>query len=747
LLRHRFLFLAALIASLLAALIFVPRAVVPDNALTVWFLKDDPALVEYRAFHEQFGNDEIVLLGYRKPEGLINETEIEKVRRLTSALEAISGVSRVWSLTNAQDVHPEGGHFEPVVPEGDMEPDLRAWILGSPLLAGRLVNADATMTLIWITMDVMDDIDERRDSIIAAISDAADRTLGAGEARLGGMGVIYAGLNEITRRDFGLFMGLSYLLMFTLMFVLFRRLSFVMLAIGVVGTATVLTLGVMGLAGSRLNLVTVMLPTIVSIFGIADVIHVMNRGSALSATGRSGVALAEETLEQVLRPCLFTTLTTAAAFLSFSFTEMRVLREFGIFTAVGIVAAFIATMVLSAVLLPTMRPRVDAGSTDTALPGSSHISHVLAAVLESLWRHPLRAAVLLAMAAGLALFGARQIVVDTYTLGYLPDDHRVVQDHEFLDAHWGYYATVEMTVRPHEGGEVRSPKLLRSMGAFADEVTEHPAISGAFSLHTVMERLSEVNHGDDRLLRSQLLIDIMLGQVDSHELKHIVNDTYTLGRITLTGEMTSAAELSRHLDQINSIAEHHFAGAAEVRFAGYPPLYVNIIDYVMRAQINSFWIALLLIFALILVLLRDLKLALIAMVPNLFPVVLILGVMGGMGITLDIATATVAAIVLGVAIDDTIHMLYHFREARRVMATREAIDRTMQTVGRAVVFTSVVLALGFTILLLASVKTVFYFGLLTVLAMAGALIGDLILLPLLLRITYPDRAEITGATA
>ncbi len=792
--RHRLLLLATLIAAVAAVLPFVPRAVVPDNALTAWFLEDDPALVEYRTFHEQFGNDEVVLLGYRNPEGLLNPTDLGRLRRLTAELEAISGVSRVLSLANAQDVDPESGLFEPVLPaadskrrpeglssrEGDMpdeagndvaeplgtastaqlKPGLRERIMGSPFLAGRLVNADASMTLVWITMDVMDDIDERRDAVIAAITETADGVLGPGEARLGGMGVIYAGLNEITRHDFGLFMGLSYLLMFTLMFVLFRRLSFVLLALAVVAAATLLMLGVMGIAGSRLNLVTVMLPTIVTIFGIADVIHVMNRGSALSAAGLRGPALSRETLGQVFRPCLYTTLTTGAAFLSFGFAEMRVLREFGFFTAVGIAAAFVATMVLAAVVLPAVRPR--AGSTlaeasgpaahETAAspaaplrPQGAHpsrhtgLGRLLGALIGSLWRRPLRYAALLAVATGLALLGARHLVVDTYTLGYLPDDHRVVQDHEFLEAYWGPYATLEMTVRPLDGRDMRTPEVLRSMGAFEGEAAELPAISRTFSLHTVLERLSEVRYGDDRLLRSRLVLDNMLVELDEEALETVVTDDYALARITLTGEMASAGELGEYLDQIGAIADRHFFGQAEVRFAGYPPLYVNIIEYVMRAQIRSFWIALLLIFLLILVFVRDLKLALIAMVPNLFPVVLIFGIMGTVGITLDVATATVAAIVLGVAIDDTIHMLYHFRAARGVTGTREAVERTLETAGRAVVFTSIVLALGFMVLLMASVKTVFYFGLLTALAMAAALVGDLILLPLLLKLSYPDR--------
>jgi uncharacterized protein len=190
--------LLILIALLVAALPFVPGAVVPDNALTVWFLEDDPALIEYRAFHEQFGNDEVVLLGYRKPDGLLDPVELERVRRLTAVLEAVPGVSRVVSLANVQDVDLESGLFEPVLANGVT--DQR--ILASPLLSGRIVNADGTMTLVWITMDVMEDIDERRDAIIAAIRDVADGVLGPGEAWLGGMGVIYAGLNEITRQRY-----------------------------------------------------------------------------------------------------------------------------------------------------------------------------------------------------------------------------------------------------------------------------------------------------------------------------------------------------------------------------------------------------------------------------------------------------------------------------------------------------------------------------------------------------------------
>ena len=180
------------------------------------------------------------------------------------------------------------------------------------------------------------------------------------------------------------------------------------------------------------------------------------------------------------------------------------------------------------------------------------------------------------------------------------------------------------------------------------------------------------------------------------------------------------------MEKLNVIAKRHFEGLGITKPGGYAPLYVKIIDHVIESQAQGFFIALGLILVLMLAWLRSVRLALISVVVNVFPVMVMLGVMYYIGQTLDIASATIAAIVLGISIDDTIHFMAHWREGeRKGLSWRQGVDYTFEHAGKPAFVTTILLGVGFPILMFAQVTTVFYFGLLTTIAAFAALFADL----------------------
>ena len=172
---------------------------------------------------------------------------------------------------------------------------------------------------------------------------------------------------------------------------------------------------------------------------------------------------------------------------------------------------------------------------------------------------------------------------------------------------------------------------------------------------------------------------------------------------------------------------------------GYLPLYCQIIDYIVQSQISSFSLAFVVIFALMVLVFRSLRLGALSVLPNTFPVFLTLGLMGIAGIHLDLGTVTIAAVVIGIVVDDTIHFLYRYKvELQAARGDHErAVERTCATAGAALTATTLILAAGFLVLTLASVKSVIYFGLLTSTAMVAGLLGDRIIMPALLTAIRP----------
>jgi predicted RND superfamily exporter protein len=167
--------------------------------------------------------------------------------------------------------------------------------------------------------------------------------------------------------------------------------------------------------------------------------------------------------------------------------------------------------------------------------------------------------------------------------------------------------------------------------------------------------------------------------------------------------------------------------------SGYPSLFIKVMNYAFDSMKSSLYTSFFLVFLSLVLMLKSIRTAIIALVPNVFPVILLLGFLGFSQINLDLATCTATAIVMGIAIDDTIYFLNKYQETRKVKNTLDSIRATHQSVGKVILVSSVVMIAGFGIMLLASIKTVIYFGLLAIVSVIAAIIGDLVILPLLLK--------------
>jgi predicted RND superfamily exporter protein len=720
---------------------------VPDNALSVWFLETDPQLRAYYEFGEQFGNDEVVLILFAPQEGPLSETGFSTLTLLSEQLGSLAGVEAVHSIASIQDayrtVDADGVgtvHFGRAIDQG------RDTLAANPLLVGRLLSADQSQAMLWVEMAADNDFDARRDSIIAAVTETTHEVLGESPHALGGVGVIYSGLNAATQHDFGLFVGLGYLVIFFAMGWLFRSWRMVCAAMFVVSFGVAVSLGIYGLAGHQLNMITVVLPTLIIVLGLADVVHfptafVHEQRARLGAPRREVVAAA---LRRVFLPCLMTSITTMAGFAALTSSPMAVIRHLGLYAALGVGAALLASVVVMAVALHSLPP-------GWVLPRNRFVHGQLELVKTALLE---RRGLLIGLALVLTLvatLGALRVKADTYTIGYLPEDHPVVVDHHAIEENWGPYSVLDFVVRPADGVRADSPEILAATEAFIQSASSVAGVGTGYGLPDIHRRLSAVlgiQTSSEAPLAPELVaqLNLVLELQDfawdrsdpgygNNVLAPWITEDGQLGRVTLVGNMASAKVLEGVLEDLSDLASHAMGDLGTIEAAGYPPLYTKIVDYAVSSQVRGFFLALGIIFCLMLLWLRSPRLALISLVPNAFPVLVMMGVMGALGIDLDIATATVAAIVVGVSIDDTVHFLLHWREAEVAGKTwEESVDYCFEHAGIPAVITTLLLVVGYPVLMLADVGSVVSFGLLTSVAAAAALFGDLILLPLLLRL-------------
>jgi predicted RND superfamily exporter protein len=704
-----------------------------DNSVEIWFLEDDPTLVAYHEFQETYGNDEVVVIALSDPETMLDARGYARLREAGDRALAVQGIAEVTSLTTVLDVRADGFdiEIEPLIPQE--VPDhqaLREHVLDDPVLVHTLISEDGKTALVLARMEAMGDIDARRDGILAEL----ELALGDIPHRSAGIGVIYAALNQLATVDSAVFIGASYGLIVLLLLLLYRRILPVIVTFAIVGVGAAWLMGAYGAAGRDINMVTMVLPTLVTIIGVSDCVHILGHAAA-EARKHPEMPRRERVAKAVgfmFWPCLFNTLTTAMGFLALTTAPMAVVRDLGMFAAIGLFAAFVAAIVGCTFALQWSGAEPRDSDRGWLARGVSWLS-------EMGLRRPGAVLAGTGLMTLVCAIGAARLEVDTYSIDFLYDDHPVKQDSAAIEEAFGYTMPLEIVVRTEDPLD---PEVLAAVRAWTDAATEHPDIDWGRSLVDVVERLNMVLTDGEEANRvvpaSAAAVEqgLLLYSGDGgDDLERWRTDDSL--RVTFGMRMMSARGMESTLEDVLAVAE--MPEGVTLVPSGYLPLYVRMMDYIVVSQLRSFGLAFVIVFGLLALLFRSHRVAALAVPANLLPILFVLGVMGVAGIRLDVATVTIAAIVLGLVVDDTVQFLYRFRAelAESPDDHEAAVRRTIDGIGRTLAITTIVLALGFSVLGLAEVKSVAYFGVLISLSLVFALLCDVLVLPAIIVLVKP----------
>ena len=687
-------FLLAAICIAFAALASMQlRALTVSNTLEIWYPEDDPELIQYREFQEQYGNDEVVIAAVTRDEGFDHEDGDHLLEDLTDSLFDIDGVASVssritvpLSLRDARD---------------------------------RLLSEDGKTTVLIVQMMAGADIEAQRHRILEDIK-AIFVAFGL-PYHLAGYGVIYDTLNEESTVGATTLIISAHALMILLLWIFFRKPVPVVVTLLAVGVAIIWTMGIYVALDRQLNMVTMALPTLVLVIGIADSVHLL-RAVATEPTDLPHAERIIRALAAVLPPCFITSVTTAAGFLALTTSSLPIVRHLGLFGAIGMLCAFVASFVLLTAALswkPT-EPKADEGRADR-----------LAACLSGVGlKYPRRTIGAFAITGSLFLFGMTELVVDTDSYGYLKKDHVIRRDSDFIQNTMGPYVPVDFIVSAPAG--VLAPAILDSVQAWQARVLSEDGIGWSWSLLDALgigqgTAPSSLPAGQ---IRSKLDRIRRFSPVTVASM--IAGDTQL--RVSFGTEVMSARTVQDLMNRVQTYAE--FPDGVELKPAGYTPLYTRIVDEIVSSQLKGFATALTLIVILLGLVMRSVRRVALAIPANLFPVLLTLGLMGLTGIPLDVATATIATVILGLVVDDTVHMLRPPTD-RSNASLSDSLLASSRKAGGTLLITSVILSLGFLVLGMAEIRSIAWFGLLTSFAMACAIVTDLLLLPALARLTEP----------
>lgn len=703
-----------------------------DNSIESWFLDDDPSLATYDYFTETFNSDQIIIVGLFA-DNIFAAEVLGAVDRISVAAAQLQYADRVQSITRSSMVQRIGGFTAP---------DFREQTLASPLQRSLLLSPDSKATAVIVHYAREGNTFKRKREFVSALQAVVgDATADAGiDYAIIGAPVLGAAGQTRNNEDLRILVPVMILVIVVIAFGLFQSVAMTLLPLGVSGVAVLFAYGLMAAAGWKMTMISVILIPLILAVGVAHSIHVINRYRLNLENGLANEAAVVGSVERLLKPCFFTSITTVIGLLSLLVSSLKPVHEFAVTAAAGVFMAFIISMTFLPVML-LLRRR---GLRQRTTIARTVVQNLLELVHHAASTHP-RKLVLTGLFASVAFTAlATQVDARLDPMSWIRHDDPIRVDTQRIDTAFGGALSLEFLLTSDKG-QIGEPDNLRRIEAFQQWLVDHTKVGQTTSLADLVKEAARIarDAGESgyTLPRTRFLTSELLDALHRDEqLGPWVTPGFTVARIAARVPLSSAQEIIEQIPAIQQRISEDFEGSGvTVKLTGHAVLAGKMQAHMLDSQLYSFAVALAVVSLMMIVLLRSTLVGLLAMIPNLLPIAIGLGAMTLLDILLSPATVMIAAVALGIVVDDTVHLMTAFeRGVRATGKVDAAIRSTLLEVGQPVTVTSILLASGFAILILGSFLPTRQVGGLVALIVVAALLTDLVFLPAILR-WLPDK--------
>ncbi|MFD2176712.1 efflux RND transporter permease subunit [Veronia pacifica] len=747
-LHNRWLLLL-LVTLLTLFFVFKIKDIRIDNSNESAFIKNDYTQQVLEEFKKDFGNDDFVYILIANNGSVLNEKTLGRMSALAEKLEQnVPYLKRVTWLGNSESIlsTAEGIEITSLMsrpPQNKGETDaLIQRIQRNPSLINNLISEDYQTAGIVLEFYPYphDKKDARKESppiINHILSEFNDLTTYA----VGGPVIDYE-YDKISGSE-GSKLGLACLaLIMLLLFITMRRLSGVLIPFIIIVLSVIWTLGIIGLSGVPISMMIIMLPILLICVGIGDCLHFLADYQRAISQGKNKKEAIPQSLKRVFLPCLLTTLTTAIGFLAFQGTEIQPLRDMGLFSAIGVCVALLLSLVLAPVFVSFgASPVAEKSETN----GSDYFDHFLTWVGKLATSYPLAIVFIFGSVGILSVLGYSRVTVETNTIKAISQDVPLRQAYDYVDANMGGTMSLEIVMDSLKADGIKDPEFLRQMKELQAFIAEQPMVWKTYSiLDSLQQTRRSLNNDDPRFYSlpktseqiSQYLFLYEIG--GGEQLSNYVSFLYDKARIHIRTDSLSTQDVRNLIEVIDGYVKQNIDPKIVVKYTGTMNWVKAVADHVASGQKSSFLFAFIAISLLMTLVLRSVKLGLLSMIPNVLPVLVGLGIMGFTGIPMHMVLVIFAPIIIAVSVDDTIHFFLRFKQNFRELKNyRSAVISTLTSVGRPLLFTTLVLICGFSVFNFSVMDNFTDFGLLSAMAFLWALLSDFFLVPALLVLLRP----------
>lgn len=764
-----------------------------DTSTEGFLLETSPLRVDYDAFRDQFGRDEKIVVSI-KTDNIFKLETINKIKDLHNELEQkVPYLNDITSLINARntvgttDSLIVGDLFEKWPETQKQLNELKQAVINNPMYTNLLINEAGTFTVIILesntytslsdnasetsdTFSLEDELggfddseqgtaiinkhqefisDAENTAMVLAASKVVEKYNKDGfELHIAGSPSVTAFLKQSMQTDMAKFILMIIIAIIVFLALIFRRISGVVLPILTVILAVLSTMGLMAFFGTPIKIMTQILPSFLLAVGIGASVHILAIFYKHFDQTKDKVEAIAYTLEHSGFAVIMTSLTTAAGMASFATSQVAPVADLGVYSAAGVLISLVFTLILlpALLILVPLKPKLINRDDDH----HDLMDKLLTKIAHFSQDHAKKIVVISLLIMMVTIGLGTQIRYSHNPLKWFPIDHPTRIATEIIDQEMQGSISLELIIDSGKENGLYDIKLLRaieSLTEYAETIsTDTYFVGKAISIVDVLKEIHKALNenkpeyyalaNDANLIAQEILLFENSG---SDDLKDFVDSQFSMARITIKVPWIDAFEYKGLLESMAQKMDQEFDDSIKITTTGMIPLLAETISAAIESSGQSYLIAFIVISIMMMIMLKSIKLGLLSMIPNLFPIFFILSVMVIFGLALDLFTMLIGAIVIGIAVDDTVHFMHNFRNYHlKGLKTREAVVATLTSTGRAMTITTIVLFVGFFLYVFASLNNLFLFGLLTAIAFVVALLSDLFLAPALMALVYPE---------
>lgn len=715
------------------------KSQLPDNLVS---------RVNTEKIDELFGGTEMLMV-LVKTDDVLNQETLKRIKNISKQMKRIKGVDKVLSLFDLKSIKGEDGAMvvNPAVRQipktKEQRETLREDIRKNDIVYGSVISKDFTVTAVIAVLKT--DVSDLY--IIPEIENLVKNNPGNEETVIGGLPYIRGNVSLNIQSDLRRLMPIGILIMLLFLFVCFRQLRGVLLPFIVVIMSILVSMGLIPIFGWKIQVITIVLPVFLIAVANDYGIHMIAKYQELNIPGNdyTKTDIARRIFSSLSKPVLITGLTTMAGMLCLLGHTLVPASQLGILAAIGVAFALAASLffipaIIS--LLPKSRPILH--STDNEYRGKPILEKLLWFFGNLVSTKPKAVITGALIFSAISVIGIFFVNVDTDPKNYFSKDHPVVHATDMIDRNLGGSQNISVVFK----GDIKEPRIMHKIDSLEQSFLNMPEVGNTSSIARVVRQMSRALNdqdeaGYDRIPDTRNAIaqyfELYAMSGDAEDFEKMVDFPYEHAVITARMNTTSTAKLSKFVDNINEMVKDD---PDVLLVGGFGVVLSDLARIVVNGQLLSLGLAIIAVALLLMILFRSVSAGLISTIPLAISMAILFGLMGFLGIELNVVTALLSSIMIGVGIDYTIHFLWRYKEERnKGLDYHDAVKKTLTTTGRGIIFNAFSVIVGFIILVFSNFLPVNFFGFLVVVSILACLIGALVLIPALCIVVKPKFLE------